>query len=115
MKLLCFLLLLSFSATVAAQAPVEERTVQQKPRTEFQLKADFARREKEKAADRMHQAETELAEAQRAQQTAEKHLQETQQRVTDAQKGLAQAQANYQQAAARAAQTQSEVDRAWQK
>ena len=63
MKPLCFLLLLSFSAAVAAQAPVEERTVQQKPRTESPLKADFARREKEKAADRVHQTETELAEA----------------------------------------------------
>lgn len=115
MKHLYFLFLIGFSTLGMAQAPVEDRTVQQKPQTQSQFKADFARREKDRAADRTRQAENELAEAQRAQQAAEKQLQETQRRVDAAQKNLAQAKVDYQQAEARAVQTEAEVGQAWKK
>ena len=82
MKRMYSLFLIGFSTVALAQAPVEDRTVQQKPQSQF--KADFARREKDRAADRARQAENALAEAQRAQQAAEKRLQETQRRVDDA-------------------------------
>ena len=113
MKHLYFLFLIGFSTLVMAQAPVEDRTVQQKPQTQSQFKADFARREKNRAADRARQAETELAEAKRAQQTAEKHLQETQRRVDAAQKSLEQAKTDYQQAEARAVQTEGPIRLSW--
>ncbi|MBT9612934.1 MAG: hypothetical protein IV108_06685, partial [Burkholderiales bacterium] len=72
MKHVLMLSLLSFSAAVLAQAPVEERVVPQKPQAQSQLKADFARKERQKAADRAHQAEQDLKEAQRALAAAEK-------------------------------------------
>ena len=115
MKRMYCLFLIGFSTLALAQAPVEDRTVQQKPQTQSQFKADFAHREKDRAAERVRQTETELSEAQRAQQEAEKRLQETQRRVADAQKSLEQAKADYQQAEAHAAQTEAEVGQAWKK
>ena len=115
MKRMRYLFLIGFSTLALAQARVEDRTVQQKPQTQFQFKADFARREKDRAADRSRQAENELAETKRAQQEAEKRLQETQRRVGDAQKGLEQAKRNYIEAEARAAKAEAEVGRAWKK
>ena len=115
MKRMYCLFLIGFSTVALAQAPVEDRTVQQKPQTQSQFKADFARREKDRAADRAPQAENALAETQRAQQAAEKHLQETQRRVDAAQKSLEQAKREYLQAEARAAQTEAEVGQAWKK
>ena len=109
------LCLIGFSTLAWAQAPVEDRTVQQKPQVQSQLKADFARREKDRAAEHVRQTETELAEAKRAQQAAEKRLQETQNQVTNAQKSLQQAKADYQQAEARAAQADAAVGQAWKK
>ncbi len=115
MKRMLYLFLIGFSTLVLAQAPVEDRTVQQKPQTQSQFKADFARREKDRAADRTRHAESELAEAKRAQQEAEKRLQETQRRVSDAQKGLEQAKRDYLEAEARAAKTEAEVGQVWKK
>ncbi len=114
MKYLMLLLLL-VSGVTQAQAPVEERQVQLPSHRHAQIKADFARKEKAKAADRVHQAQTELAEAQRAQQEADMKLQAAQQRVGIAQKALSQAQQQYQKAEASAAQTAAEVEQTWKK
>jgi len=103
------------SLSAWAQAPVEERQVKQPAQRHSQQKADYARREKDKAAADVRQAESELAEAQQAQQAAEKNLQAAQQRTAAAQKKLGQAQAQHQQAQSRAAQTEAEVGRAWGK
>jgi chromosome segregation ATPase len=115
MKYWYCLCLIGFSALASAQAPVEDRAAQQKPQAQSQLKADFARREKDRAADRMRRAEIELAEAKRAQRAAEKRLQETQNQVTNTQKSLEQAKVDYQQAEARAAQADAAVGQAWKK
>jgi len=107
--------LLSFSATLLAQAPVEERAVTQKAQTQTQLKADFARKEKEKAADRMHQTEQDLKEAQRAQTAAEKQYEAAKQRSAAAQNALEKVQVDLKQAEARATQAEAEAEQSWRK
>lgn len=114
MKYLTFLLLF-VSGIAQAQAPVEERPVNELAQRHSQIKADFARAEKAKAADRLHQAENEVSEAKQAQHAAEKNLQAAQQRVTSAQKKLTQAQTQYQQAESKAAQAAAEVEQTWKK
>ena len=52
--------LLIFSTAILAQARVEERTVTQKTQTQSQQKADYARKEKDKATDRVSQEEQDL-------------------------------------------------------
>ena len=108
------LALLFWGLPVWAQAPVEERPSKQPALRHSQLKADFARKEKDQAAERVRQIETELAEAQQAQQSAEKNLQMAQQHVVATQKKLTQAQNQYRQAESKATQTEAEVRRAWQ-
>jgi uncharacterized protein (DUF3084 family) len=115
MKHILMVSLLGFSRVILAQAPVEERPVKQPAQQHTQIKADFARTEKEKAADRLRQAESEVSEARRAQQVAEKNLQAAQQRLTSAQQKLTQAQAQYQQAKSNAAQSEAAVGQAWKK
>lgn len=114
MQRLLFLLLF-VSCLAQAQAPVEERQVQLPAHRHAQIKADFARKEKAQAAERVQQAETELAESKRAQQEAEKKLQAAQQRVAVAQNALMQAQAQYRQAETNAAQTAAELEKTWKK
>ena len=115
MKHILMVSLLGFSTAILAQAPVEERQVQQPAHRHSQIKADFARKEKASAAERLQQTENEVSEAKQALQAAEKNLQAAQQRVTDALKKLAQAQAQYQQAEANAAKTEAEVGQTWKK
>jgi len=114
-KHVLMLSLLSFSAATLAQVPVEERAIPQRAQTQTQLKADFARKEKEKAAERVHQAKQDLKETQRAQAVAEKQLEAAKQRSAIAQKALEKAQADLMQAEARAKQTEAEAEQAWRK
>lgn len=115
MKRVLLLSLLSFSANVLAQAPVEERAVPQRVQTQTQLKADFARQEKDKALERVHQAEQMLKVAQDAQARAAKQFELAQQARASAQAALEKSQAELKQAEARAAQTEQEAEQAWRK
>ncbi len=113
MKYLSMISLLVLSGVTLAQAPVEERQVKQPAHTQTQQKADYARKEKDKAADRVRQAEQDLKEAQRAQTAAEKQLEAAKQRSAAAQNALEKSQADLKQAEARAALTESEAEQAW--
>lgn len=115
MKRILSLSLLCFSATVLAQAPVEERVVPQRVQTQTQLKADFARQEKEKALDQVRQAEQTLKAAQDAQARAAKQFELAQQARASAQAALEKSQAELKQAEARAAQTERDAEQAWRK
>ena len=114
-KRILLLSMLSFSASVLAQAPVEERVVPQRVQTQTQLKGDFARQEKDKARDRVHQAEQTLEAAQDAQARAAKQFELAQQERTSAQAALEKSQAEFKQAEARAAQTERDAEQAWRK
>lgn len=107
--------LLSFSTAILAQAPVEERKVVQPIYTQTQQKADFARKEKDKAAKQVHQAEQDFKEAQRAQVAAEKQVEAAKQRSAAAHKALEKAQADLKHDEGRAAMTETEAERAWRK
>jgi chromosome segregation ATPase len=115
MKHLLKLSLLFFSGAILAQAPVEERQVKQPAHTQTQQKADYARTEKAKAADRLRQAEQDVKEAQGAQTAVEKQLEAAKQRSAAAQKVLEKAQSDLNQAEARAKQTEAEAEQAWRK
>lgn len=115
MKQILMLSLLVFSTAILAQAPVEERTVTQKMHTQTQQKADYARKEKDKFAERVHQAEQDLKDAQGAQTAAEKQLEAAKQRSAAAQKALEKTRADLKQAEARAVQTETEAEQAWRK
>lgn len=115
MKRLSMISLLVLASAALAQAPVEERQVKQPAHTHTQQKADFARKEKDKAADGVRLAEQDLKEAQRAQAAAEKQFEAAKQRNAEAQKALEKAQADLKQAEARAALTESEAEQAWRK
>jgi predicted nucleic acid-binding Zn-ribbon protein len=111
-----FTFLLFFISFIAhAQAPVEERQIKQPVHTQTQQKADFARTEKDKAADRLRQAEQDVKDAQGVQTAAEKQLETAKQRHAAAQKALDKAQADLKQAEARAKQAEAEAEQAWRK
>ena len=98
-----------------AQAPVEDRAAPQKTQSQAQMKAEYARKEKDAAADRLRAAEAELNEATRAQDAAAQRLEEAKRRAMAARSGLETARLNYQNAENRAAQAAAEVGQAWQK
>lgn len=97
----------------AAQALVEERQVIKPAHTQTQQKADYARKEKAKAVDRVRQAEQNLKEAQRAQSATEKQFEAAKQTSASAQSALEKAQADLSQAEARATQTEAEAVQTW--
>lgn len=93
MKIGSGMLLLLMSGVVLAQAPVEERVVQTPAALQHQQRLEYARGEREKAASQAQQAESELAEAKRAQYDAEKQLHYAKQRTIKAQQELDHARA----------------------
>ena len=108
-------LLLFISFTTQAQAPVEERQVIKPAHTQTQQKADYARKEKDKAIDRVGQAEQDVKEAQRAQAATEKQFEAAKQTSASAQKVLENAQTDLSLAQARVTQTETEAVHTWRK
>lgn len=98
-----------------AQAPVEDRAAAQKNQSQAQMKAEYARKERDAAAERVRAAEFELTEATRAQQNAEQALEEARRRALAARSSVEAARLQYQQADNRATQAAAAVGQNWPK
>ena len=106
---------LAIATTLYAQAPVEDRVNAPKAQNQAQMKAEYARQERELTAERLRAAQSELTDATRAQQIAEQNLEAAKRRAMTARGNLESARLSYQQADSRASQAAAQVGQAWQK